>query len=71
MPGATIAYENAPVAWLEHHLWMLEGTLLLEVEGVSHRLLPGDCLRFRVNGPTRYSVPGPAAARYLIAICRP
>jgi transcriptional regulator with XRE-family HTH domain len=69
--GAVIAYESPPIAGLEQHVWMLSGRLDLTVESVTHRLEPGDCLRFRLFGATRFACPGPDAARYMIAICRP
>jgi transcriptional regulator with XRE-family HTH domain len=69
--GAAIAYDAPPVTGMEQHLWMLEGRLDLTVDGTEHRLAPGDCLRFRLFGPTRFACPGPDAARYVIAICRP
>ncbi|BBK30647.1 DNA-binding protein [Allostella humosa] len=69
--GAAIGYDAPPVAGLEHHLWMLEGALELAVEGRAHRLDAGDSLRYRLFGATRFACPGPAAARYVLAICRP
>jgi len=69
--GAVIAYEAAPVAGLEHHLWMLSGALDLTVDGTTHRLAAGDCLRYRLFGPTRFAAPGPASARYVLAMVRP
>jgi len=69
--GAVIAYAAPPISGLEQHVWMLSGRLDLTVESVTHALEPGDCLRFRLFGATRFVCPGPDAARYLIAICRP
>jgi transcriptional regulator with XRE-family HTH domain len=68
--GAAISYEAPPVGGLEHHLWMLEGRLDLTLDGVTHALSPGDCLRYLLAGASRFACPGPEA-RYLIAICRP
>jgi uncharacterized cupin superfamily protein len=59
------------VQGLEQHIWMLGGTLALTVDGRTHRLEPGDCLRFRLFGPTRFETPGPDDARYLLVVCRP
>ena len=70
-PGASLAYDAVPVAGLEHHVVMLAGRLCLTVDGVTHELAAGDCLRFRLSGPTRYAAPGPDAAHYLIALGRP
>jgi transcriptional regulator with XRE-family HTH domain len=69
--GAVIAYDAPSIGGLEQHVWMLGGVLALTVEGVTHRLGQGDCLRFRLFGPTRFACPGPEAARYVIALCRP
>jgi transcriptional regulator with XRE-family HTH domain len=69
--GAVIAYDAPPISGVEQHLWMLAGRLDLTVEGREHRLAAGDCLRFRLFGSTRFACPGPASARYVIAICRP
>ena len=71
-PGASIAYAAAPLPGLEHHLWMLDGVLELTVEGVTHRLSAGDCLRYRLHGASRFHCPAEAAAaRYVIAIIQP
>lgn len=70
-PGATIAYERPPIALLEHHVVMLGGELELMVEGAVHRLQAGDCLRYRLAGPTRFVNRGPAPAIYLVVIRKP
>ncbi|MCA0942457.1 helix-turn-helix transcriptional regulator [Yangia mangrovi] len=54
-PGAEIAYDASPVPGLEHHLHLLSGKLLVEVEGVAHDLAAGDTLRYRLEGPTRFA----------------
>ncbi len=69
--GVEIAYPSPPATGLEQHIWMLGGLLDFEVEGRIYRLEPGDCLRFHLFGPTRFHCPGPEAARYVIALCRP
>jgi transcriptional regulator with XRE-family HTH domain len=69
--GAVIDYEQPAVRGMEQHLWMLSGTLHYTLEGVEYRLEAGDCLRFRLFGPTRFVCPGPQPARYLIAVIEP
>lgn len=66
--GQAIAYDASPVPGLEHEIVVLSGRLDLTVEGTAHRLGPGDCLRFRLHGASRYACPGPAAVRYLVVI---
>lgn len=70
-PGAVIDYGQAPVRGMEQHLWMLSGVLDYTLDGATHRLQAGDCLRFHLHGATRFACPGPDAAHYLIAICAP
>lgn len=70
-PGADIGYDAPSVPGLEQHLWMLEGTLELTVDGWTHTVSTGDCLRFRLWGPTRFRCPGPGAARYALVLVMP
>ncbi len=69
--GATVTFDASPIAGLEHHLWMLEGALTLEIDGTTFRLRPGDCLRYVLNGPSRFLGTGRREARYVIAMVRP
>ena len=69
--GASVPFDTSPVPGLEHHLWMLEGALSLEVEGSLFRLRAGDCLRYVLAGPTRFQATGRREARYVIAMVRP
>ena len=69
--GATVAYEAAPVANLEHHLWLLEGALTLDVGGSAFRLAAGDTIRYVLNGPSRFTATGRRDARYVIGMVHP
>lgn len=69
--GALVSFDASPIAGLEHHLWMLDGTLTLDVEGLRFQLRAGDCLRYLLAGPTRFQATGKRAARYLVAMVRP
>ena len=66
-PSQRIAYDAPAVPGAEHHLYLLDGTLTVTVEGTAHRLAPGDCLRYRLYGATVFET-GPDPARYLIAL---
>lgn len=78
--GADLAYDRPPVPGLEQHLWVLEGELCFTAEAAGspesdgaaeQRLAAGDCLRLRVWGATRFRCPGPADARYVLAVVLP
>ncbi|MEU8508972.1 XRE family transcriptional regulator [Streptomyces brevispora] len=69
--GATIAYESPPVPGLEQHIWVLEGTVEITVDDTMHLVRTGDCLRFRLRGPSRFHCPGPARVRYALMIVLP
>ncbi|MFB7533946.1 helix-turn-helix domain-containing protein [Streptomyces sp. NPDC056178] len=69
--GADIAYENAPVPGVEQHIWVLEGTVEITVDGIAHTVRSGDCLRFRLVGPSHFHCPGPEQARYALVIVLP
>jgi transcriptional regulator with XRE-family HTH domain len=69
--GTTISYAAPAVQGLEQHIWMLGGALALTVDGKVHNLQPGDCLRFRLFGPSRFVAPGPDDAHYALVVCRP
>ncbi len=70
-PGTIIDYEAPPVPGLEQHIWLLEGRLEYRLDGVGHVLTPGDVLRFRLYGASRFHSLGDGPARYIIAITRP
>lgn len=70
-PGAVIAYDSPPLAGLEQHIWLIDGQLTYTLDGTEHSLQPGDCLRFRLYGATRFASSGDGPARYIIAITRP
>src|SRR5690349_16008421 len=70
-PDADIAYDAPPVTGMEQHVWVLDGTLELTDDLVAHRLDAGDCLRFRLRGPTRFRNPGPGPVRYAVFVVLP
>ena len=69
--GATVSYDVSPLPGLEHHLWMLDGVLSLEIEGTLFRLEKGDCLRYVLSGPSRFRCGGRRPARYLVSLVHP
>lgn len=69
--GAVIVYDAPSVPGLEHHLWLLGGALELTLEQRIFKLEPGDCLRYRLLGSSRFYASGPEPAHYTLVICRP
>jgi transcriptional regulator with XRE-family HTH domain len=69
--GVSVAYDAAPVANLEHHLWLLEGALTLDVGGSTFQLAAGDTIRYVLNGPSRFTATGRRDARYVIGMVHP
>lgn len=65
-PGTRIDYDKAPKQGLEHHLVLLEGQLEITVGETTYELKAGDCLRYRLFGPSSFATPKKIAARYLI-----
>jgi len=64
--GARIVYDTPPRLGFEHHLLLLEGRLQLTVEGRTHALEPGDCLRYQLFGPSAFATPAGSGARYVL-----
>jgi hypothetical protein len=63
-----VAFDVSPLPRLEHHLWMLEGILSLEIEGTGLRLEKGDCVRYVLSGSSRFVCLGKRSVKYLLAI---
>jgi len=66
--GATLTYETSPSPGLEHHLVMLDGDLMVEVEGREFHLQAGDCLRYQLYGGTRFEAGAKGGARYIMVL---
>ena len=69
--GASVRYDASPLPGLEHHLWVLDGVVNIEVEGAAFRIAKGDCARYVLTGGSRYECKGRRPARYIIALVHP
>jgi len=67
-PGARIAYDQPPRRGLEHHLVLIEGRLDITVDGQSHALHPGDCLRYQLFGASAFATPADTGAKYILVV---
>jgi transcriptional regulator with XRE-family HTH domain len=70
-PGADIYYAVSAVPGLEQHIWVLDGTLEVTIDDRAHVLDAGDCLRFRLWGPSRFRCPASDPVRYALAVVLP
>jgi transcriptional regulator with XRE-family HTH domain len=70
-PGSNISYEQSPIPGLEHHIWVLAGTLEVNVDSTAHMLGPGDCTRFRLHGASRFRCASTEAVRYALVVVLP
>jgi transcriptional regulator with XRE-family HTH domain len=68
--GASIDYPLPPRLGLEHHLYLVEGSLELEIEGKVHRLNAGDCLRYKLMGASRFRALGRRRPALYILVLR-
>ncbi len=67
-PATRIAYDAPARPGLEHHLLLLEGQLEVSIDGRTHDLKPGDCLRYQLFGPSVFATPGHCGARYVLFV---
>ena len=70
-PDSDISYHRPPVADLEHHLVLLTGRLAVTLDDRRHDLAPGDALRYRLSGASRFQTPPREAARYMLFLVTP
>ena len=67
-PGASVAFDNRRAAGADQHVWVLDGTLELEVAGEAFRLQEGDCLMMRFGQPLVFRNPTARPVRYAVVI---
>lgn len=66
--GTRIAYDRPGCPGLDHHLMVLEGRMHMTVEGNRYRLGKGDCLRYKLFGPSVFETDPGRSARYLLVL---
>ncbi len=67
--GQQVSFDAGPrQANLHQQVWLIEGEMLISVDGVEHHLAEGDCLSMRIDRPTSFRNPTRRNARYLVAI---
>lgn len=69
-PGSSIAFDNQRIAATDQHVWVLDGTLELELGEQAFRLEQGDCLMMRFDRPILFRNPTDQPVRYAVIISR-
>ena len=67
-PDTCLDYARPPRPGLEHHLFLLEGSLEMTVEDEKFKLEAGDCLRYRLHGSNRFRTGPDKPARYVLVM---
>lgn len=68
-PGAEVQLDSANDALpLDQQIWVLGGVLDLTVDGVEHRLEPGDCLQMHLSQSIRFRNEGAVYAHYAVIV---
>lgn len=67
-PGTHWVQEKPDVPGQEHHLIMLTGYMHAVIDDEAHYLAPGDALRFREHGETRFVTAKGQGAKFML--CR-
>ncbi len=65
-PGTHWVQEAPEVAGMEHHLIMLTGYMHAVVDSEAHYLAPGDVLRYREHGETRFVTAKGQGAKFML-----
>lgn len=66
--GASVGFDNQRLAGTDQHIWVLDGTLELELGEEAFRLETGDCLMMRFDRPILFRNPTPHPVRYAVII---
>jgi transcriptional regulator with XRE-family HTH domain len=67
-PGGSVAFDSLRLTGSDQHVWVLEGTLELELGAEAFRLETGDCLMMHFDGPVVFRNPTAHQIRYAIII---
>jgi transcriptional regulator with XRE-family HTH domain len=66
--GASVAFDSPRLAGKDQHVWVLSGTLEMELGGELFRLETGDCLFRRLDRPVLFRNPTRRATRYVVIV---
>lgn len=66
--GGSVAFDNQRLAGTDQHVWVLDGTLEMELGDEVFRLEPGDCLMMRFDRPILFRNPTRRRIRYAVIL---
>ena len=69
-PHRSVAFDNMRLANVEQQIWVLDGTLEMEVGGETFRLARGDCMRMHLDQPIVFRNPTRRQVRYAVILDR-
>jgi transcriptional regulator with XRE-family HTH domain len=69
-PRRSVAFDNMRLPGVEQQVWVLDGTLEMELGGETFRLAQGDCLRMQLNQPIVFRNPTRRQVRYAVILDR-
>jgi transcriptional regulator with XRE-family HTH domain len=67
-PAATVTFDSQRFTNADQHIWVLDGTLELELGDDLYRLETGDCLMMRFDRPILFRNPTEFPTRYAVII---
>jgi transcriptional regulator with XRE-family HTH domain len=67
-PGRSVAFDNQRLSGTDQHIWVLDGTLEMELGQDRFRLEAGDCLMMRFDRPVLFRNPTDRPIRYAVII---
>jgi transcriptional regulator with XRE-family HTH domain len=67
-PGGSVAFDSQRLAGTDQHVWVLDGTLELQLGEDVFRLERGDCLMMRFDRPILFRNPTGRHVRYAVVI---
>ena len=69
-PGRSVTFDNMRLPQVEQQVWVLDGTLEMNVGGETFRLGAGDCLAMHLGQPLVYRNPTRRQVRYAVILNR-
>ncbi len=67
-PAASVAFDSQRLTHADQHIWVLDGTLELQLGDDRYRLETGDCLMMRFDRPILFRNPTDSPTRYAVII---